>query len=149
MSSNVEQAATACAAAVQALYGGAPVAQAQANQWLTSFQQSPEAWHVPFVLLAPEQPEEVQFFAATLLVRKVRSEWTKLDAGSRQGLSQATRCGLTRAGDRRRLPHDVALHAWGAARLSCCRAASHRHWLLNGRSQPCWPSTSPPRQGQV
>ena len=79
-------------AAVHALYHGANLTQkAQANHWLTAFQQSTEAWQVPFALLVPEQPEEVQFFAATLLVRKVRTDWCKLDAGSRQGLSQAIR----------------------------------------------------------
>ena len=79
-------------AAVHALYHGANLTQqAQANHWLTAFQQSAEAWQVPFALLVPEQPEEVQFFAATLLVRKVRTDWSKLEAGSRQGLSQAIR----------------------------------------------------------
>lgn len=81
-------------AAIRALYGANMSAQAQANHWLTAFQHSPEAWQVPFALLAPDQPEEVQFFGCTLLLRKVRSEWSKLDAGSRQGLGQAIRCGL-------------------------------------------------------
>lgn len=79
-------------AAVRALYHAPDLAQkAQANQWLTSFQHSEEAWQVPFGLLTPAQPDEVQFFAATLLVRKVKSEWSKLDAGNRQGLNQAIR----------------------------------------------------------
>ncbi|KAL4452382.1 hypothetical protein ABPG75_008044 [Micractinium tetrahymenae] len=79
-------------AAVRVLYGPPSVAaQAQANAWLTAFQGRPEAWQVPFELLAPGQPGEVQFFGATVLVRKVRSEWGKLEPGSRQGLSQAIR----------------------------------------------------------
>ncbi|KAI3438234.1 hypothetical protein D9Q98_000671 [Chlorella vulgaris] len=79
-------------AALHALYhANDTTQQAQANDWLTSFQRSDAAWQVPFVLLVPQQPDEVQFFAATLLVRKVRSEWTKLDAPSRQGLNQAIR----------------------------------------------------------
>jgi hypothetical protein len=81
--------------AVRALYGAHnPAQQAQANAWLTAFQHSQEAWQVPLVLLAPEQPEDVQFFAATVLVRKVRTEWSKLDADSRQSLQQAIRCVL-------------------------------------------------------
>lgn len=79
--------------ALQALYSPAtsPAQKTQANHWLTAFQHSAEAWQVPFALLAAEQAQEVQFFATTLLVRKVRSEWNKLDAGSRQGLGQACR----------------------------------------------------------
>lgn len=88
MSSTAEQ----VVAAVRVLYGPHNAAQqAQANAWLTAFQHSPEAWQVPFALLAPGHPGEVQFFGATLLVRKVRSEWSKLDVGSRQGLGQAIR----------------------------------------------------------
>jgi hypothetical protein len=84
-------------AALHALYhANDTTQQAQANDWLTSFQRSDAAWQVPFVLLVPQQPDEVQFFAATLLVRKVRSEWTKLDAPSRQGLNQAIRCAAQR-----------------------------------------------------
>lgn len=84
--------------ALQALYSPAtsPAQKAQANHWLTAFQRSAEAWQVPFALLAADQAQEVQFFATTLLVRKVRSEWTKLDVGSRQGLGQACRCGRQR-----------------------------------------------------
>lgn len=79
-------------AAVRALYGAQDAAQQQmANQWLIDFQQSEQAWHIPFVLLVPEQPDEVQFFAATLLVRKIRMEWVKLDQASRQELAQAVR----------------------------------------------------------
>jgi transportin-3 len=79
-------------AAVHALYGAHdPSQQQQANQWLLSFQKSEQAWRVPFVLLVPEQPDEVQFFAATLLIQKVRTEWVKLDQASKQDLSQAIR----------------------------------------------------------
>lgn len=79
-------------AAVRVLYGPPSVAaQAQANAWLTAFQGSPDAWQVPFELVAPGQPSEVQFFGTTVLVRKVRSEWGRLEAGDRQGLNQAIR----------------------------------------------------------
>lgn len=88
MASTAEQ----VAAAVRVLYGPHSVAaQAQANAWLTAFQASPEAWQVPFDLLAPGCPGEVHFFGATVLVRKVRSEWGRLEAGNRQALSQAIR----------------------------------------------------------
>ncbi len=88
MASTAEQ----VAAAVCVLYGPPSVAaQAQANAWLTAFQGSAEAWQVPFELLAPGHPGEVQFFGVTVLVRKVRSEWVRLEAGNRQALSQAIR----------------------------------------------------------
>lgn len=77
--------------AVYALYSSDAVQQAQANQFLTNFQQSHEAWHVSFRLLAPDQPQELLFFAATLLVRKVKSDWGKLQPGQRQELNQAIR----------------------------------------------------------
>ena len=83
-------------AAVQALYSSQPDQQAHANAWLTSFQRSHEAWQVALHLLAPQQPQEVQFFAATLLVRKVRADWSKLEASTRQGLGQAIRCARRR-----------------------------------------------------
>ena len=62
-------------AAVVALYRGDP----QANSYLTSFQNTPEAWHVALALITPNEPPEVQFFAASLLVRKVRAEWHSTD----------------------------------------------------------------------
>lgn len=91
-----EQAAleATAAAAVAALYYPDPAQQALANQWLTAFQASDDAWRVPFPLLSPGQPQEVQFFAASLLVRKVRSEWARLDPPTRQALGQAIRWGL-------------------------------------------------------
>lgn len=77
---------------MRVLYGPPSVAtQAQANAWLTAFQGSAEAWQVPFELLTPSRPGEVQFFGVTVLVRKVRSEWGRLEAGNRQALSQAIR----------------------------------------------------------
>ena len=89
-------------AAVHALYGGHGLAaQAAANTWLTGFQASGDAWRLPFALLEAGQPPEVLFFATTLLLRKVRGEWAKLDAPSRQGLAAAIRCAGSRGGRRR------------------------------------------------
>ena len=61
-------------AAVRALYGADPSAQAQANAWLLSFAGTAAAWDVGRQLyLEPE--EEVQYFGANLLFTKVRGEW--------------------------------------------------------------------------
>eukprot|EP00887_Chlorella_sp_A99_P002079 scaffold21.g2079.t1 len=84
----------AVAAAVATLYSGDAAQQAQANAWLTGWQQSQDAWAAAFALLAAEQPHEVQFFAAAALVRKVRAEWSKLETGQRQPLGQAIRSKL-------------------------------------------------------
>ncbi len=77
--------------AVYALYSSDAVQQAQANQWLTSFQHTHDAWHVSFRLVAPDQPQELLFFAVTLLVRKVKADWGKLEPQTRQELNQAIR----------------------------------------------------------
>ncbi|GAB4818769.1 hypothetical protein N2152v2_005815 [Parachlorella kessleri] len=77
--------------AVYALYSADAVQQAQANQWLTAFQQSNEAWQVSFRLISRDQPQELLFFAATLLVRKVKADWGRLEPPLRQELGQATR----------------------------------------------------------
>ena len=94
--------------AVYALYSADAVQQAQANQWLTAFQQSNEAWHVSFRLISSDQPQELLFFAATLLVRKVKADWGKLEPLLRQELGQAVRCEASADADRaRQLPGRV------------------------------------------
>lgn len=86
-----EEAEHAVRQAVYALYTGGAGQQAQANQWLTAFQQSQDAWQVAFRLIAPDQAQEVLFFAAALLVRKVKADWGKLQPSQRQELGQAVR----------------------------------------------------------
>jgi len=67
--------------AVMALYKGDPNQAQKANSWLIEFQQSPEAWQTGYALVNTEEPPEIQFFAASLLVRKVRAEWHSTDPG--------------------------------------------------------------------
>lgn len=74
--------------AVIALYTGNTTQQTQANQWLTSFQQTNEAWQAGLNLLTVNQRPEIQFFAATLLVRKTRSDWGKLEPSTRHAMHQ-------------------------------------------------------------
>ena len=113
--------------AVTALYSGDWAQQTQANAWLASWQQSQEAWAAAFALLAVDQPQDLQFFAATVLARKVKAEWPKLEVGHRQSLNQAIRCAadgwryqgaasvMPRAG---RAPRDG-----NCAMLTCCSPA--------------------------
>lgn len=77
--------------AVLALYSADANQQAQANTWLNAFQQRHEAWQVSFSLIAADQPQEMLFFAVTLLVRKVKADWGKLDAQTKQELHRAVR----------------------------------------------------------
>jgi hypothetical protein len=67
--------------AVLALYRGDPNQAQEANSWLITFQQSPEAWQTGHALVNTDEPPEIQFFAASLLVRKVRAEWHSTGPG--------------------------------------------------------------------
>lgn len=75
--------------AVLALYRGNLAQQADANTWLTDFQKSTEAWQTAHELLQQTEPQEIQFFAASLLIRKVRSEWARTDPALQQQLQTA------------------------------------------------------------
>ncbi|XP_054276108.1 importin-13 [Macrosteles quadrilineatus] len=52
--------------------------QAQAHQWLTAAQTSPNAWCFVWELLQPTKTPEVQFFAATTLHMKVMKNWSEV-----------------------------------------------------------------------
>lgn len=75
--------------AVLALYRGDPNQAQQANSWLIQFQQSPEAWQTGHALVNADEPPEIQFFAASLLVRKVRAEWHSTDPALQSQLQAA------------------------------------------------------------
>uniref|UniRef100_A0A061RMX8 Importin N-terminal domain-containing protein n=1 Tax=Tetraselmis sp. GSL018 TaxID=582737 RepID=A0A061RMX8_9CHLO len=75
--------------AVQLLYGTEPQAQHEANNWLTSFSTSPEAWDVCLQLLASAQAVEVQFYSANTLLKKIREQWGALSPVDRANLQKA------------------------------------------------------------
>ena len=75
--------------AVLALYRGDPAQQALANAWLNEFQRTPESWEISHALFRPDEEPEVLFFTSSLLLRKVRQEWTALDPTLRAQLRQA------------------------------------------------------------
>lgn len=75
--------------AITALYGGAPGAQQQANTWLDSFSKQPAAWEACLALLEARQSPEICFFAANMLLTKVRGEWHKLEEGQRSQMASA------------------------------------------------------------
>ncbi|KAG5892535.1 hypothetical protein JTB14_011124 [Gonioctena quinquepunctata] len=52
--------------------------QAEAHQWLTQAQNSPEAWRFVWELLSPHRSSEVQFFAATTLHTKLMKHWNEV-----------------------------------------------------------------------
>ena len=67
-------------AAVRTLYGISSPAAQEANAFLIEFQQSETAWQIAHGLLQYNEPKEIQFFAASLLVRKFRErEWHRTD----------------------------------------------------------------------
>ncbi|XP_069674561.1 importin-13 isoform X2 [Periplaneta americana] len=61
--------------AVAQFYHTDAAMQAQAHQWLTAAQASPEAWCFVWELLHPSKSAEVQFFAATTLHTKLVKSW--------------------------------------------------------------------------
>jgi hypothetical protein len=80
--------AAALVSAIAALYGGSGESQKQANQWLNSFSQHPQAWEACLELLDPARDPEVCFFSANMLLTKVRKEWHKVP--SEQQLQMAS-----------------------------------------------------------
>ncbi|KAL6746654.1 hypothetical protein V8C86DRAFT_2935891, partial [Haematococcus lacustris] len=75
-------------AAIQALFGSTNMAdQQRANQWLTAFCATPEAWEACIGLLNNSMPVTVLFFAANALLVKSRGDWSKLDSNQRAQLS--------------------------------------------------------------
>ncbi|RZC40401.1 importin-13, partial [Asbolus verrucosus] len=52
--------------------------QAEAHQWLTEAQNSPQAWSFVWELLSPHRNSEVQFFAATTLHTKLLKHWNEV-----------------------------------------------------------------------
>ncbi|GBF98210.1 hypothetical protein Rsub_10710 [Raphidocelis subcapitata] len=67
------------ASAISALYGGVGgETQQQANAWLNSFSQQPQAWEACLELLDPALDAEVAFFCANMLLTKARKEWHKV-----------------------------------------------------------------------
>lgn len=64
--------------ATLALYHGNQEAQSKANEWLTEFQRSPEAWQGAYDVFGQNEPLEVLFLSVSILLRKTRLEWHKL-----------------------------------------------------------------------
>lgn len=52
--------------------------QAEAHQWLTEAQNSPQAWSFVWELLDPRRSSEIQFFAATTLHTKLLKCWNEI-----------------------------------------------------------------------
>ena len=77
--------------AINVLYGGQISQQSAASAWLSNVQTSPHAWQVALELLAKQSALEVHFFAANMLLSKVRNEWTRLQPSKRTELLQIVR----------------------------------------------------------
>lgn len=77
-------------AAVGTLYGSDPVSANDANAWLQQVAASPQAWELCLrVLAAPAHGQETLYFAANVLLSKVRREWGDLPQDTRTHLTQA------------------------------------------------------------
>jgi hypothetical protein len=75
--------------AIAALYSSAGDQAAQANLFLQQVQQTEAAWHIGIQLCNVNEPTQVQFFAVSLLLRKVRTCWHATLPSTRQSLCSA------------------------------------------------------------
>ncbi|XP_018334256.1 importin-13 isoform X2 [Agrilus planipennis] len=64
--------------AVSLFYQSETRQQAEAHQWLTAAQNSPQAWQFVWNLLSSKRSSEVQFFAATTLHTKLLRYWYEI-----------------------------------------------------------------------
>lgn len=78
--------------AVKMLYGGPTEQQGAAASWLSAVTHSPQAWHIAWALLGEQGAVEVQFFAANMLLTKVRHDWKRLAPAERTSLIDSVRC---------------------------------------------------------
>ncbi|KAJ9589083.1 hypothetical protein L9F63_017628 [Diploptera punctata] len=74
--------------AVAQFYHTDATMQAQAHQWLTAAQASPEAWYFVWELLHRSKSAEVQFFAATTLHTKLVKSWDQVPPDQYQTLKK-------------------------------------------------------------
>ena len=81
--------------ALYALFGNDPIAQTQANQWLTDFASKPEAWQASLSLLDPSNPSQIAFFCANILLTKARRDWTETSPSDRMAITQQASAQLT------------------------------------------------------
>ena len=77
--------------AVKMLYGGPTEQQGAAASWLSAVTHSPQAWHIAWALLGEQGAVEVQFFAANMLLTKVRHDWKRLTPSERTSLIGSVR----------------------------------------------------------
>lgn len=77
--------------AIQALFGPDPIAQQQANQWLTNFALTTSAWEASLSILEFGLPVNVLFFSANMLLSKTRTDWGRLTVDQRGQLTGAIR----------------------------------------------------------
>ena len=80
-------------AAVSVLYGRTTSAEEkrQANEWLNAFATTLDAWEASLAHIAPGFELNVQFFAANMLLTKVKKEWRTLSEDQRRGVLAAVR----------------------------------------------------------
>lgn len=76
--------------AIQSLYGHDTSQQGVASVWLTSFSNTAEAWPIAVTLL-DEPSLEAKFFAASMLLSKIRRDGTRLTADQQSQLAAAVR----------------------------------------------------------
>ncbi len=78
--------------AIKVLYGGPSDQQSAASSWLNTITSSAQAWHTAWALLGEPCSVEVHFFAANMLLKKVRHDWKRLSADEQSSLVGSVRC---------------------------------------------------------
>lgn len=74
--------------AIQEFYNGTSSSRADAHDWITKAQVSPEAWNFCWLLLRLDKPQEVQFFGASTLQLKITRFWHEIPSDQFESLRQ-------------------------------------------------------------
>ena len=78
--------------AIKVLYDGPSDQQSAASSWLNTVTNAAQAWHIAWALLGEPCSVEVHFFAANMLLTKVRHDWKRLAPNDQTSLISSVRC---------------------------------------------------------
>lgn len=125
MEATVEQTLQLCLQALEALYHSPdPATKRQADEWLTTFQQQPQAWPVSDQILTNANSPDVRFFAAQTMRTKVQFDFFQLPAASYANLRDSLLAHI----DRFRAPEHQAIHTMLAIALADLAIQMDTEW---------------------
>lgn len=125
MDGTVDQTLNLCLQALEALYHSPDQAtKRQADEWLTTFQQQPQAWQVSDHILTNANSNDVRFFAAQTMRTKVQFDFFQLPAESYTSLRDSLLAHI----DRFRAPEFQSIHTMLAVTLADLAIQMDSEW---------------------